>query len=560
MSRTLITSALLLLTAAPGWAQTDTTSPDTTRQQGAGAPVVVDGDTLFFIQLRLGPFGPDERAAAITQRLVRLASDPLLAEDTVRIVEEVGSTDVMVGGVVVLSITDADATAAGLSRADLAARRAADVRRALAPASVWSTVRAVLVGIVLTAFATAVLVVLWRAVDWGYPRIIARLEAWRATRIPALRIQRLELVSATRLTDFLVSAAGVIRIGLFVILLFYYVPLVFSFFPWTENVADRIFEYILAPLRQVGRGFVAYVPNFFFIAVIVLVTRYVLKFIRLFFNGIARGKLQFPNFYAEWAEPTYKIVRVLVLAFALIVIFPYLPGAGSEAFAGVSVFLGVLVSFGSASAIANVIAGVVITYMRPFKLGDRVKIADTVGDVVDRTLLVTRVRTVKNVDVSIPNALVLSSHIVNYSSSAKDRGLVLPTSVTIGYDAPWRKVHELLLAAAAATEQVLEDPKPFVLQTALDDFYVRYELNAYTDAAAAMNRIYSELHQNIQDTFNEAGVEIMSPHYGALRDGSATTVPEEHRPPGYQPPGFRVLTLRPQGGQGGQDRPGGQSW
>jgi len=205
--------------------------------------------------------------------------------------------------------------------------------------------------------------------------------------------------------------------------------------------------------------------------------------------------------------------------------FPYLPGSESPAFRGVSIFLGVLFSLGSTAAVANVVAGVILTYMRAFRIGDRVKISDTIGDVIEKTLLVTRVRTIKNEDITVPNAMVLGSHIINYSSSAKDRGLILHTTVTIGYDAPWRKVHELLIAAAHSTEHILKEPSPFILQTALDDFYVSYELNAYTNRPEIMAGIYSSLHQNIQDRFNESGVEIMSPHYAAFRDGNQTTVP-----------------------------------
>jgi small-conductance mechanosensitive channel len=154
---------------------------------------------------------------------------------------------------------------------------------------------------------------------------------------------------------------------------------------------------------------------------------------------------------------------------------------------------------------------------------------------------VTRIRTIKNVDITIPNAMVLSSHIVNFSSSARDRGLILHSTVTISYDVPWKTVHELLLAAAAATENVRAEPRPFILQTSLDDSYVSYELNAYTDQPNLMATTYSDLHQHIQDKFNEAEVEIMSPHYAAVRDGNKTTVPATYLPPSYQAPAFRIL-------------------
>ena len=223
-------------------------------------------------------------------------------------------------------------------------------------------------------------------------------------------------------------------------------------------------------------------------------------------------------------------------------LFPYLPGADSPAFKGISVFLGVLFSLGSTSAIGNIVAGVILTYMRAFSLGDRVQIADTMGDVVEKTLLVTRIRTIKNVDITIPNAMVLGSHITNYSSSSQQYGLILHTTVTIGYDAPWRQVHQLLIDAATATENILQLPAPFVLQTSLDDFYVSYQINAYTDRPALMARTYSELHQNIQDRFNEARVEIMSPHYSTLRDGNQTTIPPDYLPDDYRTPGFKFET------------------
>ena len=239
-------------------------------------------------------------------------------------------------------------------------------------------------------------------------------------------------------------------------------------------------------------------------------------------------------------QPTYKIVRFMVLAFVLVVIWPFLPGTGSEAGKGVSLFLGALFTLGSSSAVANMVAGTVLTYTRAFRIGDRIQLGDTVGDVIEKTLLVTRVRTIKNVEITVPNALVLSGHIINYSAVAKKGGLILHTTVTIGYDAPWRKVHELLVAAARATENVLETPAPFVLQTSLDDFFVSYQLNAYTDQAAVMARTYSDLHQNIQEKFSGGGVEIMSPHYAALRDGNRTAIPTDHLPAGYAPPPFRV--------------------
>jgi small-conductance mechanosensitive channel len=169
-----------------------------------------------------------------------------------------------------------------------------------------------------------------------------------------------------------------------------------------------------------------------------------------------------------------------------------------------------------------------------------VKIADTIGDVLDRTLLVTRVRTCKNVEVVIPNGAILGSQVLNYSAMARTTGLILHTSVTIGYDAPWRKVHDLLVRAAVSSEGILPEPPPFVLETSLNDFHITYELNAYTDQPNNIQNIYSNLHQAIQDSFNEGGVEIMSPTFYALRDGNTVTIPSADRPANYEAPSFRV--------------------
>jgi small-conductance mechanosensitive channel len=182
----------------------------------------------------------------------------------------------------------------------------------------------------------------------------------------------------------------------------------------------------------------------------------------------------------------------------------------------------------------------VLTYARAFRVGDRVQIANTVGEVIDKGLLVTRVRTIKNVEITIPNGMVMGSHIINYSTASQEHGLILNTTVTLGYDISWRLIHETLIKAARATNGILPEPRPFVLQTSLDDFYVSYELNAYTDQPNKMAVVYSDLHQNIQDFCNEAGIEILSPHYKALRDGNPSTIPSDYQPRDYQAPPFQV--------------------
>jgi len=243
------------------------------------------------------------------------------------------------------------------------------------------------------------------------------------------------------------------------------------------------------------------------------IVRVVLRMIYLFFDAVARGSITLVGFQPEWAWPTYKIVRLALVAFGLIVAYPYIPGSQSAAFKGVSLFLGVVFSLGSSSAISNMIAGYMMTYRRAFRIGDRVQIGDVIGDVIETRLQVTHLRSLKNEEVIIPNSVILNGQVVNYSSLASTRGLILHTTFGIGYEVPWRQVEAMLLIAADRTPDLLKDPPPFVLQRSLGDFAVNYELNVYCGEAHTMMSLYSALHRNILDVFNEYGVQIMTPAY-----------------------------------------------
>ncbi|MEW5905726.1 MAG: mechanosensitive ion channel domain-containing protein [Elusimicrobiota bacterium] len=377
----------------------------------------------------------------------------------------------------------------------------------------------------LAALATALFFYLLKLISRLHVYAEGRLSAWAASAVRDVKLQQVELLPAERITEWLLFLLGALRVLLTLVLVYLYLPVLFSFFPWTRGLAGELFGYVLRPLKELTFSALGYIPDLIFVAVTVVCVHYFLRFLYTIAREIARGRIVFKGFYPDWAVPTFQIARFMIWAFTLVIVFPYLPGSDSPAFKGVSVFLGVLFSLGSSSAISNAVAGVIITYMRPFKRGDRVKIVDTVGNVMEKTLLVTRVKTVKNEHVTIPNALVLGSHIVNYTAQAEGEALILHTSVTIGYDVPWRRVHELLVSAARASEGVAAEPAPFVYQTALNDFHVSYEINAYSEKTDGMAAAYSSLHQNIQDKFAEAGVEILSPAYSALRSGRGPVLP-----------------------------------
>jgi small-conductance mechanosensitive channel len=357
-------------------------------------------------------------------------------------------------------------------------------------------------------------------------RALALIERWRGSHIRSLSVQQQEILSADEISKLLSVTVKGLGFVLSAFVVASAIAVVLGLFAWTERIARAAFDMAVATVSGATAAVVAYIPNLFLIAFISAITWYLVRLVRLLFDGIQSERIRVRRFYPEWAMPTFNIIRILIIVFALVMIFPYLPGASSPAFQGVSIFIGVLLSLGSTSAVANVVAGVVITYMRAFKIGDRVRIAETEGIVIERSLFVTRLRTTKNVEIAIPNSQIMGNHIVNFSSLARDKGVMLHTSVGIGYDVDWRRVHELLLAAARETEGVAEKPEPFVHQKELGDFAVVYELNVPTNQAHRIPALTSELHARILDQFNRAGVEIMSPDYAALRDGNSAAIPE----------------------------------
>ncbi len=510
-----------------------------------GVPVTLDGRTLFTVQANLGPFTARERAEATTTRLLDLAKDLTIPPEAIAAAPFDASTDIVARDRVLLTITDADAQAARTSRSDLAAAYVQSIRSAVARRRAQYSYRSILVGVLFSLIATLSLLFLLWGVRRIFPAVCRKIDAGRGTAIRSIRLQRAELMSSDRIADILLLCVRVLRIACVLVILYVYLPLILSFFPWTREYTPVLLGYIANPVRSAVAAFVAYLPNLFVVMVCGVAAYVCIRISRFLFDQLMRGNITWSGFYPEWADPTHKIVRFLILAFVAVVIFPYLPGSESPAFRGISIFLGVLFSLGSTSAVANIVAGTILTYTRAFRVGDRIQIADTTGDVVEKTLLATRVQTIKNELITVPNAMVLGSHITNFSAgSAGGRALILHTTVTIGYDAPWRNIHELLIAAALRTEGILKEPAPFVLQTGLDDFYVHYEINGYTGQPAQMAVTYAQLRQNIQDSFNEAGVEIMSPHFSSLRDGNRKAIPDPYIPGTYSSPSFRVMNPR----------------
>ncbi|MFB2770932.1 mechanosensitive ion channel family protein [Pelatocladus sp. BLCC-F211] len=510
-----------------------------------GVPVVLGDQTLFVIKAGVGSFSASERSQAVTHRIEIMAQDLTIPVTSLKIADEPSTTNILSGDKVIFTITDGDAKAADKTKQELANEYVQEISSNITKYRKDRSLKNILFGVIYTLISTVVILIIFKILNKIFKKIFNWISNWQGRTIPAIRIQNFELLPASRITYILFNIIKVIRLLSVLGILSIYVPLVLSFFPWTRQTSKNLLNYLFLALESAIQGLVGYLPKLISLAIIIICAYYIIKFIRPIFRELGNGNLSLPGFYPEWAEPTFKLALFLIIALSLVVALPFLPGFGSPAFQGISVFLGVLLSLGSSAAVANIVAGVILIYTRAFRIGDRIKINDAIGDIVEKTLFVTRIRTIKNVVITIPNGTVLTSQITNYSALAENPNyyLILHTTVTLGYDLPWRKVHQALINAALATPHILAEPAPFILQTSLDDFYVSYEINAYTNQPTLMARIYSELHQNIQDKCNEADIEILSPHYSAIRDGNQITIPENYLPKDYKAPGFRLSSL-----------------
>jgi small-conductance mechanosensitive channel len=507
-----LTFLATILVSGEGLHAQEAPSPAAAEQTVATAPVDLDGAVLFRVR-GVSSFPAEARADGIRERLVAVASDSSVAVDSIRVVDESDVTRIVAGETTILFVSEADAALEQVRRPGLAAVHLAKIREAVtgyrdarSPEALRRGALNALGATLAFAAIVALLVWLWRLFDRF---LLHRLQA----RVHAVEIQSLELMRAERIWAALRGGLLAVRTLVFLVVALIYFGFVLAQFPRTRGMSRNLGDLALGPLNTIMSGIIASIPSLVFLAVLFFVVRFSLRLIRLFFQAVEHGRVKFENFDAEWAQPTYKIVRIGVVAFALIVAYPYIPGSDSAAFRGVSLFIGVLFSLGSSAAISNIIAGYMMTYRRAFKLGDRIKVGDAVGEVIQMRLQVTHLRSFKNEELIIPNSQILNGEVLNYSSLARSRGLILHTQVGIGYETPWRQVEAMLLMAAERTDGLNKEPPPFILEKALGDFAVTYELNVYCDNVPAMPQLYSQLHRNILDVFNEFGVQIMTPAY-----------------------------------------------
>ena len=488
--------------------------PAATQAEGevVTAPVQLDGEVLLTVR-GVSSVPAAERARLIAERLAQVAADATTPADSVRVVEEDSVSRIVAGDRLIMGVLEADAMLEQVPRSVLAAAHVARLRQAIVGYRDARSPTALRRSAINALTATALLIAGVVALFWFWRWLDRLLTNRLSTRIHTVGIQQFEVMRAERIWSALRNALVALRTIAILAIALVYIGFVLAQFPRTRGLSRGMVDFAVGPLEVIGNGFVAQIPSLIFLVVLFFVFRLALRVIRLFFDAVERNTVTLGGFDAEWAQPTYKIIRILVIAFGLVVAYPYIPGSESAAFRGVSLFIGIVFSLGSSTAISNIIAGYMMTYRRAFKVGDRVKVGDAFGEVVQMRLQVTHLRSPKNEEIVIPNSQILGSEVVNYSSLARTRGLILHTEVGIGYETPWRQVEAMLILAAERTPGLATDPPPFVLHKKLGDFAVTYELNVYCTDVPAMMQLYTALHRNILDVFNEYGVQIMTPAY-----------------------------------------------
>jgi small-conductance mechanosensitive channel len=487
-------------------------APDRAVGDVEAAPVKLDGHTLFRVR-GVSAYPAEQRAQVIADHIRTLARDRTFYERDIKVNETPFSTQIVAGNLVIVNLFDGDAQLEQVRRQTLGTAYLLRIQQAIEDYRRERQKDVLLRHTVSTVVAAVGLLLFWFLGIRIVRFLLRTMERRYKHRIREVGIQSLKLLPAERMW---ISLIGILRFAAaFAGIAASYATLdyILSLFPWTREFSENLSGFVLNPLRTMGSKFADSIPNLIFLLILGIIVYYLLKFIRLIFSSIENETITIGGFDSTWAKPTYRLVRVFVIAFALVVAFPYIPGSNTQAFKGVSLFIGLVFSLGSTSLIGNLISGYSLTYRRAFKPGDRVKIGDHIGDVQESRLLVTYLHTIKNEVIAVPNSSIVNAAVVNYSSLARAKGLILHTNVGIGYETPWRQVEAILLEAAARTPGLLREPKPFVLEKELRTFDVDYELNVYCDRPNSTASLYAALHRNILDLCNEYGVQIMTPAY-----------------------------------------------
>ena len=487
------------------------------------APVIVDGEELFLVR-GSSALPANERAENVSTRIISVAESSESSAVAIEIRDSDLGKTILANGKMITVTTEADSDMEQMDMDVLSALHGEAIEQAIllyrANRSDDARVGSVLEALVWTAVFALVAGLVVKLRNWLPDRVGKMVES----RVVGVQEATNDMVRGSAVAGLVQYALRMVMLLILIILLYYYLSLVLLSFAETGPFAELLITYVTDPILGVLLGFVSYLPNFVAIAVIAALTRFLIKGARLFFENVEVGAITLKNFEATWIWPTFNIIRVILVLVAIVISFPYIPGSDSAAFQGLTILVGVMVSLGSNSVIANLLAGVFVIYRRSTNIGDRIKIGEHVGDVVQIKLMETHIKSIKNELISIPNAQLLNSEVINYSSKIDGRGLLLHTTVGIGYEEPQEKIEAMLIQAAHRTTGLKKSPEPFVLWTALADYAINYQINAYTTRGSSLPKMLSDLHRNIVTVFNENNVQIMTPSYE--RDPEVPKIPQ----------------------------------
>ncbi|MHC5353980.1 mechanosensitive ion channel family protein [Myroides sp. LJL115] len=485
-------------------------------------PVINFTDTLFNVYGNIGSFTSKQRAKSIEEKIINLADNHTFEQDSIHFEQAGNFLNLMYDKEILMSVDSLQAAQENKTRLEAAQFYKEKIIQAVEQRKYhtsWEQISLQVAGVIAIIFLEYFLI---KLLYYTYRRIRVNIWHARGKKIKGI----FGIIDDQRAMLTAIALVKAVRFLLLLIILYAGLLSIFKLFPYTKHLSDELLNYVLSPLIKVGKSVQGYLPNFFTILVIVLIFNYVRKFMRSVAEKISGNKINIKGFYPDWAFPTYHILRVILFIFMFIFIFPYLPNSDSQIFQGVSVFAGIMLSLGSTSVVGNLVAGLVITYMRPFRIGDRIKLGEFTGDVLEKTSLVTRIKTPKNEIITIPNSNIMSAHTINYTQSAKEHGLILYIVVAVGYDVPWQKVHQMLHEVANRTEHVLKRHKPFILQDQFRDSYIDYQLNVYVKDAKITAKIYSDLRQHTQDVFHENNIELVATSFVVNKIITDTTIME----------------------------------
>jgi len=515
---TLLSTVVQAQESAPEAAETQTQADD-----AFAAPVVIDGETLFLVR-GFSALPAPERAARIEQRILEIAELPEFVELDYEIREDGLGLAILANGRLLTVATQADADFEQISLIVLAELHAEAIKKSIANYRSGRSDEALVDSALVAVGWTVGFALLTFLFLKGRSKLIRWIQQVTIKRFTQFEEATNAVVKGKAVAQLIGFGTNMVLWIGYIFILYYYLTFVLLSFVQTRPFAQLLLTYVSQPLMDVIFGFFSYLPNLITLVIIFLVTRYLIKGLRLFMDNIEAGTIEWKDFEQSWIKPTFNIARVIIIAIAIVFAYPHIPGSDSRAFQGLTLLAGLMVSLGSNTVVSNMMAGLFVIYRRSTNIGDRIKVGEQVGDVVEIKMMETLIKSVKNEMVSIPNAQLLNSEVVNYSRKIDGRGLLVHTTVGIGYEEPQDKVEAMLIEAANRTRDLKKTPVPFVLWAQLADYAINYQINAFTTRGSSMPRILSDLHRNIVDVFNENGVQIMTPSYEA--DPDMPKIPE----------------------------------